>query len=265
MKVSGDTSTITKGGLGETLNVPPDPWFRARISAVSTDGSQNIYELTEVEPILDDYGYQDVNGGLVVPDCYELNNATVDVDAVVLARFRAWAVDGKRTYEFTTGGGGASDTFAGFVHVVQNWDSSGGGSFTGNPYFERVEFVGNVWPPVPLSPPITYGGPDDDTTIFESENRNFRLIDKVGDVTDPVSHIEPAWRSTDGSVFIVFWVTNTFQDIDMVDPDTTTWEQTCVDGVPTITPSAVTKRFALTVTPPGTATTGLTFTITDAP
>ena len=100
MKVSGDTSTITKGGLGETLNVPPDPWFRAGFPPASIDGSQNIYELTEVEPILDDYGYQDVNGGLVVPDCYEFNNATVTAETIVIARFRAWAIDGKRTYEF---------------------------------------------------------------------------------------------------------------------------------------------------------------------
>lgn len=122
MKITGTRSTISKGGLGETLNVEPDPWFLARVSDVATDDGRYVYTLVEVEPDNSDFGYTDVANGTKVDAAYELNGSSVSVDTVVLARFRIWANDGTPTYEFSGGSGSAvspgGPVLVDLVHVV---------------------------------------------------------------------------------------------------------------------------------------------------
>ncbi len=107
MKPSSTSAGIAKGGLGERLDLPRDPWFLARVDSVSTDGPQNLYDLVEVTPILSDYGSEDKAGGIEVSDAVEINNAAIVEGVIVIARFRAWA-DAGPTYEFQTGSGGTA-------------------------------------------------------------------------------------------------------------------------------------------------------------
>lgn len=104
MKSSDTRASFATTGLGKRFDPEPPMWFLARVSAVTTVGSFSQYTLIEVEPVITDYGYADKPGGVTVTRAQELNNATVAVDTVVIARFRGWNDDGE-TYEFTSGGG----------------------------------------------------------------------------------------------------------------------------------------------------------------
>lgn len=109
------------------------------------------------------------------------------------------------------------------------------------------------WPPTIASPAVVYTG------VYESENRKPRIIDSAGSC----SHIIPLYRDIDGNYFIVFWKVDSFEDFEF--PTAFTITEDPVTCEITATPTLTTKRFSLSVTPPGTQDTGITLTISDPP
>ncbi len=145
-------------------------------------------------------------------------------------------------------GGAAGETFvADFVHVV----GYSGGFMT----CRRVTLDSpGAWPPVESSPVVEY------EDVFESENREPRIIDTPGTAT----HIKPLYVDRDGNYFVDFWKVDTYDDIEIATGNFTVEEDPDTCEI-TITPEMETYRISLTVTPPGTAGTGLTLSIGVAP
>lgn len=148
------------------------------------------------------------------------------------------------------GTGAGDDLIADHVHVVGN---GGSGAIT----CRRVTLSDpDAWPPVESSPVVEY------ENVWESENREPRIVDSPGTAT----HIIPLYKDRDGNYYIQFWKTNTYADIETLtslDLDIVQNEDCSFTVTPDYT--FTTKRISLTVTTPGTAGTGLTLTVGDAP
>ena len=145
-----------------------------------------------------------------------------------------------------SGGGGGGGIAVDTVHVV----GESGGLLT----CRRVTLDDPAaWPPVETDPVVEY------EDVYESENRNARIVDAPGTAT----HIIPLYRDRDGNHFVVFWKVDAYDDLELttgfeIEEDPETCEITA-------TPNLETYRWTLSVTPPGTPETGLTLTIAPAP
>lgn len=188
MKPSSTSAGIAKGGLGERLDPAPDPWFTARVTAVSSSGTRPVHSLIEVWPDLRYGGYEDKPGGQETAKAYEFNDSAVDVGTIVRARLRAVEETGDSYEFFATGdGGGTGAKFVDVVHVVGVAVNSIGQRTYTVVRVDRLTVGNNLRESVPRK---QYAG------VFEAQNRA-----AVVDGSFPVTHELPLYLDVAGRYF----------------------------------------------------------------
>lgn len=176
---------------------------------------------------------------------YDADATAPDVGDVLTAKFLWTDDDGVGVYlgQLAGGGGGAS---VDHVHVVGQ---------AGQLLTCRRVTIGSPggWPPVETDPVVEYTG------VFESENRDARIIDSPGTAT----HIIPLFRDADGNYYVVFWKVDT-QVIrnELTDVTGTVVQNEDCTFTLTLSKTYTPTTHSITVTPPGNPDTGLTLTIT---